>query len=114
MRIALTILLVLSVPGSHASDGVTLGYLTGNDYMALSKGERASWAMGVADGIMAEAAMANPLPDGSWLGKCLSGIPSSQLQAMIDSYISQFPEGWRAPAALIARGKLQEFCKRRG
>lgn len=114
MRITIAVFMVFALPCVYSSEGVTLGYLTGNGYMSLSKDDRTSWAMGVADGIMAEAAMAAKSLDGSWLGKCLRGIPSSQLQAMIDNYITNDPQSWQAPAAFIVRGKLAEFCKTRG
>jgi hypothetical protein len=65
------------------------------------------------DGIMAESTLITKDDKGPWLGRCIDGLSIQQIKAMFEKELSQNPEGWHAPAALIFRSKMQDFCKRR-
>ena len=52
--ISLLLLMSLLCTVAHSDDGVTLGYVTGNDYMKMDENSRTNWLIGVMDGIMAE------------------------------------------------------------
>lgn len=108
------LLLAFAISAQAASPaGVMLGYITGNDYMALSIKERQIWVIGVADGIMAEGIESAKAAEGPWLGRCLRGIPGSQLVAILEKDLRDRPDSWHAPAALVFRGTMQKFCKGR-
>lgn len=108
----ITVLLVFA-GSSLAQDGITLGYVMGNDYLKLSELERTSWVVGAMDGIMSEAAALSKDPKGPWLGRCVKGVPTSQIKAMFEQELQAHPDSWHVPAAFIFRARLSTFCKSR-
>lgn len=105
-----TLLLFLTALPVHA---VTLGYVTGNDYLKWDDNTRMGWLIGATDGIMAESFLIKKDDNGPWLGRCVDGLTKEQIKAIFEKELSDNPESWHAPAALIFRGKMQDFCKGR-
>jgi hypothetical protein len=105
-----TILLFLVTFLAHAqSSGITLGYLTCNDYLKLNDNDRIKWLTGAMDGIMAESTYIEKDPKGPWLGRCIDGLSIEQIKAMFEKALNENPEGWHAPAAIIFRDKMHVF-----
>jgi hypothetical protein len=113
MRVQVIWVLILVACPLHAEDGVTLGYITGNDYLAMPESGRIAWLVGAFDGLMAESVAVAKDPKGPWLGRCLKGIPANQAVAMFDKYLRDNPSSWHAPAAFMLRDSMVAFCKRR-
>jgi hypothetical protein len=120
--ISLFLLMSLLYTVAHSDDNLTLGYVTGNDYMEMDEKSRTNWLIGVMDGIMAEDLLAQvPSPSSDkkekikepWLGRCIEGIPMSQIKAMFEKELKDNPDGWNAPAALIFKTKFNKFCEKR-
>lgn len=89
---------------------VALGYVTGSDYVDMSDNEKKGvWLMGVLDGTIAES-LPGSGETGPWLATCIREHEFRQLRAIFESYLRANPEDWHAPAAIIARGRLKEFC----
>jgi hypothetical protein len=111
LKIAFLIISFMSC--AQAQDGVALGYITGNSYLKFSKVESNAWVVGVMDGIMAENFSIKKDQNGSWLGRCIEGIPIEQIKAMFEQELQSKPEVWHAPAALVFRSRLEKFCQGR-
>lgn len=118
----LTAVLVVVVL-SETANAIALGYITGNDYLKLSKQEQIHWFVGVIDGLTAEQIFSpnsrttsttedeknDPL-DPPWISKCMSQFPIEQLHAIFEKELKAEPERWHVPAALVARSSLKEMC----
>lgn len=100
-----SLLLLLSINAG----AVVLGYVTGNDYLKMDEATRTDWLVGVADGIMAESLFSDSQSE-PWLGQCVKTHELRQLKAIFEKELSNKPESWHAPAALIFRTRIQEFC----
>lgn len=109
IRIAVVTLL-LFLPALPAQ-AIILGYVTGNDYLKLDDNARLGWLIGAMDGIMAESTLIKKDAQGPWLGRCIDGLDTQQIKAIFEKELSENPEGWHAPAALIFRGKMKDFCR---
>jgi hypothetical protein len=96
-----------------AESGVMLGYVTGNDYLELDDNYRMGWLIGAMDGIIAESVITEKDADGPWLGRCVAKLSLGQIKAMFEKESRDNPEGWHAPAAIVLRSKMQDFCKGR-
>lgn len=101
-------LLLFASSSAHA---ISLGYVTGNDYLKLDENSRLSWLVGAMDGIMAESAMIEKDSKGPWLGRCINGLDTQQIKAIFEKELNNNPEGWHAPAAFIFRVKMEKYCK---
>jgi hypothetical protein len=119
----MSLLLVMSLlcTVAYSDDGVTLGYVTGNDYMKMDEKSSTNWLIGVMDGIMAEDLWCQALLSsadkkenikGPWLGRCLKGIPISQIKAMFEKELKDNPDSWHAPAALAFNTRFKKFCEK--
>jgi hypothetical protein len=119
-----------SLFGATTAGGVVLAYVTGTKYLQLTPDLRKAWMIGAMDGIMAEnleesrraylehglsweKATEKAANSGPWLGDCIAeGYEIMQIKAMFEKELNRHPESWQAPAALILRQRLLEFCKR--
>ena len=56
MRLFLSLLLLMTLLCTVAlsDDGITLGFITGNNYIKVDENSKFGWIVGVMDGIMAE------------------------------------------------------------
>ena len=106
-------LLLMFSSASIAEGGITLGYVTGNSYLKLSESERTSWVIGTMDGIMAESALTTKDLKGPWFGRCIQGLPVSQIKAMFEQELQSHPDSWHAPAAFAFRDRFITFCQSR-
>jgi len=118
MKLIISFVLVLSITATVYADGIILGYVTGNKYLTMDEQSRKFWLIGAMDGIMAECV--NPqnnkekdIKKNTWLGRCIDGLSIEQIKGMFEKELKENPEAWHAPAALILRKKMQEFCKGR-
>jgi|WetSurMetagenome_2_1015567.scaffolds.fasta_scaffold1004639_1 hypothetical protein len=120
--ISLLLLMSLLCTVAYSDSGVTLGYVTGNDYMKMDENSKTNWLIGVMDGIMAEDLLSqshSPSSDKKekikepWLGRCIKGIPISHIKAMFEKELKDNPDGWHAPAALVFKKKFKQFCEKR-
>jgi len=102
--------LVCGLVFSEPSTGVVLGYVTGNDYLALPDEARMGWLIGALDGMMAESIALEKDSNGPWLGRCVRSFDNSQIKAIFEKQLAANPESWHAPAAMILRGRLWEVC----
>jgi hypothetical protein len=68
---------------------VPKGFITGNDWLGLSKTEQAVYAMGVIDG-MDIAAMLKPQTL-FWINPCVTGMTSDQVRAMLKGELEARP-----------------------
>ena len=111
IRISIIVIAIwtFTVP-AHA---IVLGYVTGNDYLKFDNENRVVWLIGVMDGIMAESTIIKKDDKGPWLGRCIDGLSKDQIKAMFEKELTQHPEGWHAPAGIIFRVKMKDFCKDR-
>ena len=107
------ILAILLLLFTFSVNGVILGYATGNHYIKRDNNAKLGWLIGAMDGIMAESLSIEKNKDGPWLGKCIEGISTAQIQAMFEKELKDNPDSWHAPAALIFRDKMKDFCKGR-
>ena len=95
------------------AQAITLGYVTGNDYMKMDNDARLAWVIGAMDGIMAESFAHKKDDKGPWLGRCVDGLTTHQIKAMFEKELGNNPEAWHAPGALVFRGKMKKICKGR-
>ena len=123
-RISLTALLSLVFLASYAQ-GLNIGAVTGNNYRVLSRSEQQAWFLGVLDGLMTESLMLptelkrlGKLEDEDtllsysfWLGDCVGRFELEQLEAIFRQKLEAEPESWHAPAALVVRRAMVDFCK---
>lgn len=113
MRTIWFLIFLFTTSSSYGQDGITLGYINGNEYLEMPDDNRTVWIVGVMDGLMAEAALVSKAPKGPWLGRCLRGISIPQIREMFEQKLRQQPDSWHAPAAFIFRDRMSSFCKNR-
>ncbi|MCH7912328.1 MAG: hypothetical protein IH856_04720 [Deltaproteobacteria bacterium] len=120
---ALILIACLLAPAASV-DGIVLAIVTGKEYRQLSSESQNTWFFGVLDGIMAESLdlygelyRAGVLEDrpvgqdyGTWLGICIERYSVEQFHALFRKKLEAEPKVWHAPAALIARGVIVDFC----
>ncbi len=112
MKKLISLLVLIPILAALPEDAVILGYISGNDYLELDSDARTGWLIGVMDGIMAESLVAEKDSDSPWLGNCVDGLAVDQIRAIFEKELTGNPESWHAPAALIFRAMMQDFCKR--
>ena len=88
---------------------ISLGYVTGNDYREMTDSEKSAWLAGAVDGVIAESISANS-EKSPWLSVCIGSHEFQQIKAIFEKELTDNPEGWHAPAALIFRKRIKDFC----
>jgi len=115
-RLALIILLCI-MPLSlmlAEEEGILIqgGGLKGSEYRELSEGERASYSMGIVEGILLAPWFAGEqIPKIDFLHQCIVGMTNKQLSAIFDKYLNEHPEKWHKYMSFSVLGAMIETCK---
>jgi len=112
-NIRIAVMTVFMLIPALPAQAIILGYITGNEYLKLDDNEKLGWLIGVMDGIMAESIYIKKDGQGPWLGRCIDGLDTQQIKAIFEKKLRENPGEWHAPAALIFRGNMKDFCKGR-
>lgn len=85
------------------------GFVTANEYRALSVAEKYAYSAGLIDGLLASPILLED--EIRQLEDCVTGMSNSQMSAIFDQYISDKPGTWHesmsvhAVFALIEKGQ---------
>ena len=99
--------------GARAENLVKLpvGFISGESYLQLSEGERAFYAMGVADGLQGSPlATGRDSPRVLKIGQCIEGKTNTQLAAMTTQYLNDHPGEWDASAYEAIMAVIKQTC----
>ena len=99
------------LPAGAAS--LEYGFLTGNDYRALSYGSRRGYVIGVIDGLYVSAAIGGNEPKLHQLKLCIAHTTGKQLTVIVDRFISDPKYGDQNMNNLVFDA-LTSTCRERG
>jgi hypothetical protein len=88
------------------------GFLTGNDYLKLDKGEKISYVMGFFDGIMVAPIFKAPKSNMLWIESCLENMINVQVEAIVSKYLRDHPEVWHNPLHMTIYSAFKDACSR--
>ena len=106
----------------HLSKPLYVGqvFLSGNDYILMERLEQERYLMGVIDGFMAAdlLSVGSNIDDHTIraskiikLEKCRSIITTSlQLHAIVEKYMSNYPENWSMKMPTLVLNCIQKIC----
>ena len=87
------------------------GYMTGEDCHAGSENLRASYMMGIVDGLFVSPFLGAPDQRLKPLNQCLGGVTSTQLGATLKKWLDENPEYWHYGCHIAAIRALRQICK---
>ena len=97
---------------------ISPGFQTGNDYLAKSNSERASYIMGLTDGLLSSPLYLNKEIPSEALGNvdslknCVTSKIENlkQLRAIVEKYLENNPERWAEPMSLLYYNSIRGVC----
>ena len=97
---------------------ISPGFQTGNDYLAKSNSERASYIMGLTDGVLSSPLYLNKeipseaLGNADSLKTCVTSKIENlkQLTAIVEKYLDNNPERWAEPMSLLYYNSIKGVC----
>ncbi|GEM_PF-6286712 len=102
------------IPFSPAkAESVSLGMITGGQYLKDNDNDRVAYLIGLIDGISIEAFKAANKAETPWLAKCLEDVEIAQVKAIFEKRLNTGSENLRRPAALVFRDEMEKFCEKR-
>jgi Ssp1 endopeptidase immunity protein Rap1a len=113
MRVALALgVLFCSQPLSAADQDVVIkiGFLTGNQYRALSDDDQHIYAMGVVDGMFLSPFFGASKSKTLWIESCLTRMEDDQVVAIFHKYLEENPTRWRQSMNVLAYAALKKAC----
>lgn len=90
------------------------GFMKARNYLSLS--ERQNYAMGLVDGFLMAPAFGAPDDKNSTvgrLGRCIRGMDSSQVAAIIEKYVRDHPGKWDWDAKNLGQYAMLDACRDR-
>jgi hypothetical protein len=91
------VLISASVLAADHDVVIKSGFLTGNQYRAMTDDARRKYAMGIVDGIFLSPFFGAKKENLSRLERCLSGMQDTQLVAILDKDLAEHPTRWHEP-----------------
>jgi hypothetical protein len=96
--LAITSILICAGQGGAQAEGdpplVPKSFLSGKDWLGLSKGEQQAYAVGVIDGLDLAFAYEKQGKDLNWINPCVTGKSSDQVRDMLKAEIDAHPGEW--------------------
>jgi hypothetical protein len=86
------------------------GFLNGNDFRDYTNTEQINYVMGVIDGFYLGVAFKGKVNFSQWIDKCVEGMRSDQVKAMIEKFMNENPQVWHGPMNGIILDTFQEYC----
>lgn len=104
-----------ALAGADASTPITImSYQTGSTYEALTEFERGQYLQGAIDGMIIGSLASGDRQRGEQLGRCISGMLSNQVLAIVDKYMADNPAQWDQRMNLLTYNAMQGACAQRG
>ena len=118
MRLGLVLVMAtLAVADASAAEDAPVlvhnGFLTGEQFLKLSADARAKYAPGVIDGILLAPLFGAPKAKLGWLEACVGGMTSSQVSAILETFLKENPSRWHEGAHTSMFAALHESCPNR-
>jgi hypothetical protein len=110
---ALTATLSVALAGSVSrAEGVQMpnAFITGQQYLALSATHRATYVVGLLDGIFVGPLFGASEASVLALQTCLQGRNNVQIAAILSKYIQGLPERWHEGAHSLFYSRMLELC----
>lgn len=110
-----SLLLLLTANGAASDDhviSVRPGFSKTEEYLQLEPSEQALYAMGLVDGIYLAPMFGAP-SEGSRLSslqKCVLGMSTTQVAAIITKFAKEHPDKWNMPSNVLAFQALRVVC----
>jgi hypothetical protein len=101
--------------GLRRGEPVHQGYLKAGDYLEYDKDSQSIYAMGLMDGMFASPMFGAPAGNKSLqeIETCTTGMPSTQVAAIIEKYVKNNPEKWNWPLNGAAYNAMLDGCRNR-
>jgi hypothetical protein len=109
----LTAMLSVALMGSVSrAEGVRVpnAFMTGQQYLALSASSRATYIMGLLDGIFVGPLFGASEARVLAVQTCLQGRNNVQIAAILSKYIQDKPERWHEGANTLFYSRMVELC----
>ncbi|TPG51038.1 hypothetical protein EAH75_06480 [Rhodanobacter glycinis] len=112
MRRVLLLLALLAITGPAPAQTyeIKTGFVTGQAYLQMTQPQRSAYAMGVVDGMFLSPFFGAPKVKVTWLETCVTGMPDSQLVAVLDQYVRANPVRWHESMHTLAFSALKQAC----
>jgi hypothetical protein len=81
---------------------------TGNEYRALPAQQKHAYVVGVVDGMLISPLIMNR--QDPWLGQCVAGMQSDQVEAIFEKYLEANPQVWHEPANFLVFKAFWQKC----
>jgi hypothetical protein len=86
------------------------GFSDVTDYRRDPEWVRGRYVTGVIDGLFVSTSLGASETAVRALKRCLNGVNSVQLTAIVDKYISDHPESWQYGTQLMVFEAMDKFC----
>jgi hypothetical protein len=71
---------------------VPKGFITGKDWLGLSKTEQQLYAIGVVDGLDLASRVTDPRISLSWINQCVAGMSANQIRLWLKKEVEAAPD----------------------
>lgn len=107
--------LFVSIALSQDGIAVKTGFLTAEEFMHMTERGQHDYSMGVVDGMLLAPMFGAPR---AWsggqsisdLGHCVTGMSSTQVAAIISSFVRGHPERWNDSMHVVAFVAMTQAC----
>ena len=86
------------------------GFLTGNQFLAMSNKAQSTYAMGVIDGMLLAPLFNAPKRNMYWLEVCVEGMSNEQVAAILRKELASNPGTWHHPVHITMYNAMIETC----
>ena len=90
---------------------VPKGFITGKDWLGLSKTEQQLYAIGVVDGLDLASRMTDQRMSLSWINQCVAGMSANQVRLWLKKEVEAAPDEWpRLTVHWVMYRALETHC----
>lgn len=89
---------------------VSKGFLTGEEFLKLSEGDKVSYSMGIIDGYLSAPIFGANNKYLKWIPTCIEGKTNTQITAILVKYLKDNPGRWDKSVQFLMFWALQKAC----
>jgi hypothetical protein len=86
------------------------GFMTGNEFLALSRSVQSTYAMGLVDGMLLAPLFKAPKANMYWLETCTVGMTNEQVTAILRKELESNPATWHYAVHSAMYRAMLEVC----
>ena len=108
-------LVVVAIVQAKLQQSATLvinqGFFKSEEFLHMSQAQREGFAAGLVDGIYLAPLMGAPEQNIEHFNKCVTGMSSTQVAAIIEKFLKEHPEMWHQFLNVEAYNALFATCR---